>query len=67
MALPPVARFVIEVRADGDGIAGTVSSDGGRVAPFSGWLELLALLEVPTEHGTPTEPVVGSELETDHI
>ncbi len=65
MAFPPVARLVLEICADGDGIAGTVAPDGGRAAPFSGWLELLALLEVATAHGTSNEPGWGSA-RTDH-
>ncbi len=38
--------FFVELWADGNSIAGTVAAKGGRAAPFSGWLELLALLEV---------------------
>lgn len=60
MASPSVARMVVEICADGDGIAGTVAPDGGHATPFSGWLELLALLEVATTHGTSNEPGWGS-------
>ncbi len=65
MASPAVVRFVVEVRSDGGGVAGTVASDGGPAAPFSGWLELLALLETAAAHGTPTGPVPGSTVEID--
>ncbi len=65
MAFPAVARFVVEVRFHGKGVAGTVAPDAGRAAPFSGWLELLALLEDPTAHGAPTVPVPRSAVEID--
>lgn len=39
-------RFVIELTRAGDAVAGWVSCDG-RQRGFSGWLELLSLLEAP--------------------
>ncbi len=45
---------------DGDGrrVAGTVLDQEGRSTAFAGWLELLRLLERPTDH------VEGLEEET---
>lgn len=43
-----VARFVVELARSGDAVTGSVSVEGGEAAvTFSGWLELLALLEGP--------------------
>ena len=43
---------MIELDSDGDGkVAGSVTPEGGGAETFSGWLELLRLLE-PGSHGT---------------
>jgi hypothetical protein len=39
-------RFLVDISRDGDGrITGHVEGSGGGPVPFSGWLELLRLLE----------------------
>jgi hypothetical protein len=41
-----VQRFILEIgRDEDDRVCGHVASDGGSSVPFSGWLELLRLLE----------------------
>jgi hypothetical protein len=50
--LPGPKRFVVEIVPTADGrVVGTVHDGGGPVA-FSGWLDLLRLLEPP---GPPPE------------
>jgi hypothetical protein len=39
-------RFIVDIRRDGDGrVTGHVEGTGNTIVPFSGWLELLRLLE----------------------
>jgi hypothetical protein len=41
-----VQRFLLDIGRDGDDrVCGHVAHDGGVPVPFSGWLELLRLLE----------------------
>jgi hypothetical protein len=42
----PQVQFLLEIERDGDArVAGEVTAAGGHPTPFSGWLELLRLLE----------------------
>jgi hypothetical protein len=42
-------HFTIEIRYSGDSVEGTVVRDGtAGLAAFSGWMELLRLLEAPS-------------------
>lgn len=44
-------RFIVELDVgDGRHVAGTVLDQEGRSTAFTGWLELLRLLEGPTDH-----------------
>jgi hypothetical protein len=48
VGVPLVVELRFEPHAEGDEglhVAGTVSTDGGPVRPFSGWLALLQVLE----------------------
>jgi hypothetical protein len=48
----PSVQFRLEIERDGDAkVAGEVTAAGGHPTPFSGWLELLRLLE----HGLPDD------------
>lgn len=41
-----VVRFLVDISRDSDGrVAGRLQGTGGGPVPFSGWLELLRLLE----------------------
>ncbi len=52
-------RFVIDLRHTDQGVEGQVTREGATAAePFSGWLELLRLLEAP-------EPATSSAPEPD--
>lgn len=41
----PSERVVVEVSACGDPIAGEVAVAGGAARPFTGWLQLLSMLQ----------------------
>lgn len=46
-------RYIIDLEyGSGDGVEGIVTPESGDATAFSGWLELLRLLEGP-EVGTP--------------
>ncbi len=51
-------RFVVDLRHTDQGVEGEVIREGTAAPePFSGWLELLRLLEVPEPSAlSPTEP-----------
>ncbi len=53
-AAPPQARlvrFIVELDVgEGRRVAGTVLDQEGRSTAFTGWLELLRLLEGPADH-----------------
>jgi hypothetical protein len=49
-------RFVLDLRHTEQGVEGEVTREGATAPePFSGWLELLRLLEVP-EPAMPSAP-----------
>lgn len=53
-------RFIVELDVgEGRHVAGTVLDQEGRSTAFTGWLELLRLLEGPADH------IEGLEEETD--
>ena len=46
-------RFIVELRHSDDGVEGEVTREGATEPQrFSGWLELLRLLEPPQGRGT---------------
>ena len=50
-----IGRLSIEVETGPDGPSGTARDETGRLFAFSGWLELIALIEAPvTAGGAPT-------------
>jgi hypothetical protein len=42
-----VGRLWIELEIGSDGPSGTARDEAGRIARFSGWLELIAVIEAP--------------------
>jgi hypothetical protein len=55
-----VQRFLLDIGRDGDDrVCGHVARDGGVSMPFSGWLELLRLLEDLADD--TTNPREGAE------
>jgi hypothetical protein len=45
-------RFIVELHHTGDGVDGEVTAEGATESQrFSGWLELLRLLEPPPTQG----------------
>jgi hypothetical protein len=55
-----VVRVLLDIRRDGDGrVVGRVTGPGGAPERFSGWLELLHLLEDHADGTIPEEQ--GSE------
>jgi hypothetical protein len=52
-------RVLLDIRRDGDGrVIGEVTRRGGAPKRFSGWLELLHLIE---DHADETTPQEGTE------
>lgn len=58
-------RFVVELDMDQDGrVSGQVAAAGSPSTPFSGWLELLRLLEDRADDTTErAQPVPGDGLD----
>jgi hypothetical protein len=56
-------RFLIDVRrTPDDRVEGVVLPEGGEVgSTFSGWMELLSLLEPPRTASEPTSGLVGNQ------
>jgi hypothetical protein len=49
-------RVLLDIRRDGDGrVVGRLALPGGAPVRFSGWLELLHLLEGHADDGSPEE------------
>lgn len=61
---------MVEIESDDDGrVAGSVTAAGGHPVPFSGWIELLHLLEPDSTHDhrpgtTPRGPAPATETDT---
>jgi hypothetical protein len=58
---------MVDIASDADGrVAGSVTAVGDRPLPFTGWLELLRLLEGPVDarRGADPLPVTGDKEDT---
>jgi hypothetical protein len=65
-AMSAVGRFSLQVEMGPHGPSGTARDETGRLTAFSGWLQLIALLEAPvTPAGalTPRRDETGEETE----
>lgn len=55
----PAVRFIVDLNPVEQRVEGTLACDGpGEPCPFSGWLELLRLLEanLPADPAVPSTP-----------
>jgi hypothetical protein len=55
---PDRVRFELEIERDHQPIEGCLTDERGNATPFTGWLELMALLEKP--HADPQRPPADS-------
>jgi hypothetical protein len=55
VSLEPIRRVVVELAAGTGPIAGTLREEDGAARPFSGWLELCALLQAARVSGEPAD------------